>query len=179
MTAPLIILDRDGVINQDSAEFVKDADEWIALPGSLAAIARLTQAGWRTVVATNQSGLARRKFSYADLSAMHRKCQHQLNALGGRIDGWFFCPHGPSDDCLCRKPRHGLYSQIERAVGHSVEGVPSVGDSMRDLAAARTASAKPILVRTGNGSDTESQLLPEWGVPVYADLASVAEALLR
>lgn len=178
MTRPLIILDRDGVINEDSEAFVKSAAEWVALPGSLEAIARLTRNGWRTVVATNQSGLARGKFSYADLSAMHRKAQQQLAALGGRIDGWFYCPHGPHDECLCRKPRHGLYTQIERALGQSVAEVPAVGDSLRDLTAARAANAQPILVRTGNGARTQSQLLQDWGVPVYTDLASVVSDLL-
>lgn len=179
MSPPLVILDRDGVINKDSAEFVKSADEWHALPGSLEAIGKLTRAGWRVVVATNQSGLARGKFNYAALSAMHRKCQRALDKIGGRIDGWFFCPHAPDDNCQCRKPRPGLYRQIEHAVGQSVAGVPAIGDSMRDLTAARAAGAKPILVQTGNGVRTGEQLDAKWHVPVYPDLAAAVEALLE
>ena len=179
MNRPLIILDRDGVINEDSPEFVKSADEWQALPGSLEAIGKLTRAGWRVVVATNQSGLARGKFNYSALSAMHRKCQRMLDQFGGRIDGWFFCPHAPRDDCLCRKPRTGLYAQIEHALGHSVAGVPSIGDSLRDLAAARAARARPILVQTGNGMRTSEQLDAKWDVPIYRDLGAAVEALLE
>lgn len=175
---PLIVLDRDGVINEDSSEFVKSAAEWIALPGSLEAIARLTQAGWMIAVATNQSGLARGKFTYADLYAMHAKCERALAPLGGRIDGWFFCPHAPDDGCTCRKPASGLYAQIERKLHAPVDGAPSVGDSLRDLDAARHAGARPWLVRTGNGTRTEAELVDALDVIISRDLAEVVDHLL-
>ncbi len=178
MSRPLIVLDRDGVINMDSPQFVKSADEWRPLPGSLEAIARLTAAGWRTVVVTNQSGLARGKFGYDALYAMHRKCERLLAPLGGRIDGWFFCPHGPDDGCDCRKPGAGLYRQVARALHCSFEDVPSVGDSARDLEAARAAGARPILVRTGNGARTEQTLGAKDSVQVADDLATVVDDLL-
>lgn len=175
---PLIVLDRDGVINEDSKAFVKSADEWRPLPGALEAIARLTQAGWRTVVVTNQSGLARGKFGYADLYAMHRKCERLLAALGGRIDGWFFCPHGPDDGCTCRKPGIGLYDQVARVFALDFDDVPSVGDSLRDLTAARDAGATPILVRTGNGAATERALEHDHHLTVVNDLAAAVSGLL-
>lgn len=178
MSRPLIVLDRDGVINEDSKSFVKSADEWRPLPGSLDAIARLTRAGWRVVVVTNQSGLARGKFSYAALAAMHDKCARLLAPLGGRIDGWFFCPHGPDDGCRCRKPQAGLYAQAARALDCDFDSVPSVGDSARDLEAARAAGATPILVRTGNGAATEQTLAPDSGVTVANNLADVVSDLL-
>lgn len=178
MTRPLIVLDRDGVINEDSKDFVKSAEEWRPLPGSLEAIARLTRAGWRVVVVTNQSGLARGKFTYAALAAMHAKCQRLLAPLGGRIDGWFFCPHGPDDGCPCRKPRAGLYEQVAREFHCGFEGVPSVGDSARDLEAARAAGATPILVRTGNGATTEAALGQDSRVTIADHLADVASDLL-
>lgn len=179
MHRPLIILDRDGVINEESSAFVKSADEWIALPGSLDAIARFFAAGWQITIATNQSGLARGKFSYHDLVAMHGKMLRLLAQRGARVDGVFFCPHGPDDGCDCRKPRTGLYRQIARYLGCSVEGAVSVGDSARDLEAAAAAGARPILVRTGNGRHTETSLGNDNAIPVYDDLAAVADALLE
>ena len=175
---PIIVLDRDGVINEDSPEFVKSADEWRPLPGALDAIARLTQAGWRCVVLTNQSGLARGKFGYSELFAMHRKCERALAARGGRIEGWFFCPHGPDDGCACRKPATGLYDQASRALHVDLTAAPSVGDSLRDLDAAKAAGATPILVRTGNGHRTEASLPSDRRVTTYDALADVAAALL-
>jgi len=179
MQSPLAVLDRDGVINRESAEFVKSAEEWQALPGSLDAVARLHGAGWTVVVATNQSGLARRKFSYRDLAAMHAKLERALATRGARIDGIFFCPHGPDDGCGCRKPLSGLYDQISRHLHRSVEGAVCIGDSMRDLTAATAAGGIPILVRTGNGRKTEEQLTPGHDIPVYDDLRSAVDALLR
>ncbi|MEM6638489.1 MAG: D-glycero-beta-D-manno-heptose 1,7-bisphosphate 7-phosphatase [Pseudomonadota bacterium] len=176
---PLVVLDRDGVLNEDSPEFVKSAAEWRPLPGALEAVARLTQAGWRVVVATNQSGLARGKFTYQALHAMHQKCEHLLAALGGRIDGWFFCPHGPGDGCACRKPNTGLYDQIDRVFPGGFDGVPSVGDSLRDMAAAQTVGATPVLVRTGNGRRTEAELPANTTVQVADDLAAVVSHLLN
>jgi len=174
----LIILDRDGVINRDRADFVKSADEWQALPGSLAAIARLTQAGWRVVIATNQSGLARGHFDMAALNAMHQKLRRELAQAGGQIDAIFVCPHGPDDGCDCRKPRPGLFHQIARRYDVNLGGVPAVGDSLRDLQAAHTAGCQPWLVQTGNGVKTEAagNLPPGTGVAV--NLAAVVNSVL-
>lgn len=175
----LIILDRDGVINQDSPEYVKSAQDWRPIRGSLEAIARLSHAGYRVVVATNQAGLARRLFDYDALAAMHGKFQRLLGELGGRVDGIFFCPHAPEDDCACRKPRPGLLLDIAQRYQVELDGVVMVGDSIRDVEAAQAAGATPVLVRTGNGRDTErdhgSSLA---GVTVYDDLSAAVDALL-
>jgi D-glycero-D-manno-heptose 1,7-bisphosphate phosphatase len=174
-----VILDRDGVINRDSDHFIKSAGEWVALPGSLEAITRLCKAGVAVHVATNQSGLARGLFSRSDLEAMHQKLQDQLAVLGGEIASIHYCPHGPDDDCDCRKPRPGLYRQIAAASGFSLEGVPVVGDSLRDLQAAADVGAQPILVRTGKGERTlAAGGLPE-GTKIYPDLDAAVDALLK
>lgn len=175
----LIILDRDGVINQDSDAYVKSVDEWLPIPGSIEAMARLCHGGYRIAVATNQSGLARKLFSIDDLNAMHRKMYRELATHGAQVDTVFFCPHGPDDDCACRKPQPGLLEQIGSRLQVDLTGVPCVGDSYRDIAAARLVGAAPILVRTGKGERT----LREHGseltdTPVYADLAAVAESLV-
>lgn len=173
----LVILDRDGVINQDSPEFVKSPEEWIALPGSLRAIAQLNQAGWRVVVASNQSGLGRKLFSMASLNAMHTKLRRELAREGGQIDSFFICPHHPDDGCLCRKPLPGLLHSISRRYDVPLTGVPAIGDSLRDVQAAVMAGARPILVRTGNGRKAEkSPDLPP-GTEVLDDLAAVAQYL--
>lgn len=173
----LVILDRDGVINQDSREFVKSADEWIALPGSLRAIAQLNRAGWRVVVATNQSGLGRGLFGMAELNAMHAKLRRQLSREGGQIEGFFICPHDPDHGCLCRKPLPGLLHDVARRFDIDLTGVPAVGDSLRDLQAAVAAGAQPVLVRTGNGLATaEHPDLPP-GTRIFDDLTAVAHYL--
>lgn len=174
----LIVLDRDGVINRDSADFVKSPDEWIALPGSLAAMARLSRAGWRIVVATNQSGLARGLFDMAALNAMHAKLRRELAAEGGAIDAVFACPHGPDDGCACRKPLPGLFHQIAARYDISLDGVPAVGDSLRDLQAASAAGCRPWLVLTGNGAKTQAAGKLPPGTDIRADLGAVADALL-
>jgi len=175
----LVILDRDGVINHDSPDFVKTPQEWTALPGSLDAIARLSHAGWRVVIASNQSGIARRLITMESLNAIHAKLRRELTQAGGMIDAIFVCPHAPQDDCLCRKPRAGLFHEIARRYEVSLNAVPAVGDSLRDLIAASVAGCAPILVRTGNGLRTlEHGGLPP-GVQVYDDLAAVADALLQ
>jgi D-glycero-D-manno-heptose 1,7-bisphosphate phosphatase len=175
----LIILDRDGVINQDSDAFVKNPDEWIALPGSLHAIARLTQAGWKVVVATNQSGLARGLFDMDTLTAIHAKMRRELAAAGGSIDAVFMCPHGPDDNCTCRKPRPGMFEQIGHRYDVDLAGVPAVGDSLRDLQASSSVGCSPWLVLTGNGKKT----LAKGGLPdntrVCDDLSAVVDALLQ
>ena len=176
----LVILDRDGVINRDSAEFVKNVDEFRPLPGSIEAIAALANAGYTVAVASNQSGLARGLFDRAALRAMHRKLRRLVAAAGGRIDRIVVCPHGPDDDCACRKPRPGLLLRLARHYGTSLAGVPVIGDSLRDLEAAASAGAQPVLVRTGNGGKTERKLPSGLrGVPVYDDLAAVAKELIR
>jgi D-glycero-D-manno-heptose 1,7-bisphosphate phosphatase len=176
--AGLVILDRDGVINRDSPEFVKTADEWQPLPGSIDAIAKLSKAGFTVVVASNQSGLARGLFSRGALDAMHRKLRRLVRVAGGRVDRIVVCPHGPDDACECRKPAPGLYLRLARHYGMSLDGVPAIGDSLRDLQAAAAAGATPILVRTGNGRQTEVSLPHDLqGIAVYDDLAAVATAL--
>ena len=175
----LVILDRDGVINRDSAEFVKSTAELMPLPGSVDAIARLSNAGFTVAVASNQSGIARGLFDRAALSAMHKKLRRLVSKQGGRIDRIVVCPHGPDDDCDCRKPRPGLLKRLSRHYGANLDGVPVVGDSLRDLEAAVAVGAKPMLVRTGNGRKTETALSGALAdTDVFDDLAAVATALL-
>jgi len=177
-TAPvnrLIILDRDGVINEDSAEYVKDAEEWLPIAGSIEAIGALTRAGYRIAVATNQSGLARGFYDEDALQRMHDKLRALSSAAGGSIDFIAVCPHGPNDGCDCRKPAPGLLTQIADYWQEDLSGVPFIGDTLRDLEAAAAAGAKPVLVRTGNGADTE-RALPErfHNIDVFDDLAAAA-----
>lgn len=175
----LVILDRDGVINQDSAAFVKTADEWLPLSGSIDAIAALHRAGFTVAVASNQSGLARGLFDRKALANMHRKLRRLVEGAGGRVDRIVVCPHGPDDGCACRKPRAGLLQRLARYYGTRLDGVPVIGDSERDLAAARAVGARPILVRTGNGRRTEAALPVELRtVEVFNDLAAAAAALI-
>ncbi|WP_455383981.1 D-glycero-beta-D-manno-heptose 1,7-bisphosphate 7-phosphatase [Acidihalobacter prosperus] len=174
----LIVLDRDGVINEDSDAYVKSPEEWVPIPGSLEAIARLNEAGYRVVVATNQSGIARGLFDVETLAAMHEKMNRLLASHGGRIDAVFFCPHGPDDACDCRKPSAGLFTEIARRYDADLTGVPAVGDSLRDIEAALMVDAQPMLVRTGKGERTlASGKLPE-DVPVFENLAQVAATLV-
>ncbi|SDT13082.1 D-alpha,beta-D-heptose 1,7-bisphosphate phosphatase [Halopseudomonas xinjiangensis] len=173
----LIILDRDGVINVDSEEFVKTAGEWIDVPGSIDAIARLTRAGWTVCVATNQSGLARGLFDVATLEAMHDKMRSMIEQAGGRLGMIVYCPHGPDDGCDCRKPLSGLFKQISEYYGVPLDGVPTVGDSLRDLQAGAALGCQPYLVRTGKGRKTATQALPE-RTQIFDDLAAVTEHLL-
>ncbi len=175
----LVILDRDGVINRDSEGFVKSADEWIQLPGSIAAIAALSRAGYRIAVASNQSGLARNLFDADALESMHDKFRALVKEEGGQVDHIVVCPHGPDDDCDCRKPKPGLYLQIAAHFNVDLAGVPAIGDSLRDLEAAAAAGATPILVRTGNGVTSEARLGGALAsVPVFDDLAAASRAIL-
>lgn len=178
---PLIILDRDGVINADSEEFIKSPAEWNPLPGSLEAIAQLRRGGFRVVVATNQSGLARGLFTMDALNRIHAKMHREVNAAGGEIEAVFFCPHGPDDGCQCRKPKPGMLYAIAKRLGVSLHEVPVIGDSIRDLQAAATVGAAPILVRTGKGAASETKLAQEnlAGTPIFDDLAAVAHVLLN
>ena len=175
----LVILDRDGVINEDSDAFVKSVAEWQPLPGSIEAIARLWAAGFTVAVATNQSGIARGLFDRDELDAMHAKLTGLVADAGGRIDRIVVCPHGPDEGCDCRKPKPGLLLELGRHYGLLLDGVPVVGDSRRDLEAAIAVGARPILVRTGKGSRTEAGLDDALAsVDVYDDLADVADDLV-
>lgn len=176
----LIILDRDGVINEDSANFIKSVQEWRPIPGSLEAIARLNQANYRVIIATNQSGLARGLFNISQLNEIHRKMYHLLAEVGGSIDAVFFCPHGPDDGCECRKPKPGLFLDIaQRLQLESLTAVPAIGDSIRDIQAAQAAGANPMLVRTGKGQYTLEKH-PELATQIacYDNLASAVDVLL-
>ncbi len=175
----LIILDRDGVINEDSDDFIKSPREWQPIPGSLEAIARLSRAGYRVVVATNQSGVARGLFDLETLMQIHAKMDHLVSEAGGRIEAVFFCPHGPDDGCDCRKPKPGMFLDISRRLMVDLDGVPAVGDSLRDLQAASAAGATPLLVRSGKGMRTLAQPETVAGVEVFDDLAAVADQLLN
>ncbi|WP_286875231.1 D-glycero-beta-D-manno-heptose 1,7-bisphosphate 7-phosphatase, partial [Spongiibacter sp.] len=176
----LVILDRDGVINEDSDAYIKTPEEWRPLPGSAAAIARLNHAGYRVVVATNQSGLARGYFDQAGLDAIHRTMAAHLEGAGARLSGVFFCPHGPDDGCACRKPLPGLIDQIVAEYG-DVTGVPMVGDSLRDLEAGVARGCRPVLVLTGKGRRTLDKGLPETlgPVDVYDSLAGFVDQFLK
>lgn len=169
-------MDRDGVINADSAEFIKSADEWQPLPGSLEALARLRAAGFTVAVASNQSGVGRGLLSLETLAEIHRAMYRQVEAAGGRIDRVFFCPHHPDEGCDCRKPRAGLFRQIAAHYGVDLTGVPAIGDSGRDIEAARVAGARPILVRTGNRLEAARGAGP--GIETYSDLAAAVDAIL-
>ncbi len=151
---PLIVLDRDGVINEDSDDYIKSPEEWIPIEGSLEAIARLNHHGYRVVVATNQSGIARGLFTLDTLMAIHHKMHNQIKEVGGSLEAIFFCPHAPDDNCLCRKPKPGLLRQVERRLGVKLKDAPLVGDSLRDIQAAQSVEALPVLVRTGKGERT-------------------------
>lgn len=174
----LIVLDRDGVINQDSDAYVKSLDEWIPIAGSIEAIARLCKKGWTVAVATNQSGLKRGLFDARTLDDMHFKLQQLVMEHGGQVDLIVHCPHGPDDGCDCRKPLPGLFQRIaEHFHLEDLDGVPVVGDSLRDLQAGMQLRGVPYLVRTGKGMKTLERALPT-GTKVFDDLAAVADHLL-
>lgn len=178
----LIILDRDGVLNEDSDDYIKSVDEWIPLPGSAAAVGRLCKAGYTIAVATNQSGVARGYFSLETLQAMHEKMAALAAEHGGQFAHIAFCPHGPDDDCDCRKPLPGLIHQIEQALNVSADGCWMVGDSIRDLEAGVAAGCKPALVRTGKGAKSEAKLAATPGLesaPVFDDLSAFADFVLN
>lgn len=181
----LIILDRDGVINHDSDDYIKSPDEWLPLDRSLEAIARLTHAGWSIAVATNQSGIERGLFDINTLHDIHSKMMDAVSEAGGRIDGIFFCPHAPNSGCNCRKPGTGLFEDISTRFGKALADVPVVGDSLRDLQAAHAMQCRPFLVKTGKGKKTlaaaqqdSAKALPP-GTTVADDLYAVVEQLLE
>jgi len=174
----LVILDRDGVINFDSDHFIKSPAEWKPIPGSLEAIARLTQAGFKVVVASNQSGIDRGLFDMDTLNAIHDKMHRAVKAAGGRIDAIFYCPHSADSNCDCRKPKPGMFERIAACFNADLRTAYAVGDSLRDLQAASSAGAKPVLVLTGKGKGTQTDdNLPE-GTQVFDDLAAVVEFIL-
>lgn len=173
----IVVLDRDGVINEDSGEFIKSVAEWQPIPGSLEAIAELTAAGFLVAVVTNQSGVARGLFTEETLLAIHRHMTAAVERAGGRLAGIYYCPHHPDDGCECRKPRPGLLRRLERDLGLSLSGAPFVGDRVSDVLAAEMVGATPILVRTGTGPATE-RLLQNRSVEVFADLKAAAHALI-
>jgi D-glycero-D-manno-heptose 1,7-bisphosphate phosphatase len=173
----IVILDRDGVINEDSPDFIKSVAEWRTIPGSLEAIARLCQAGYRVFIASNQSGIGRGLFDYDAFSAMNDRLQKLLAEVGGRIEGIEFAPEHPDQATEKRKPSPGMLKDLAKRLQLTLDGVPFVGDSLSDIECARAAGARPVLVRTGNGARTESEHAPQ-GVAIYDDLAAFATALL-
>ena len=174
----IIVLDRDGVINYDSDDYIKTVDEWIPLPGSMEALGLLTQAGYKITIATNQSGIARGYFTLDTLNAMHEKLSDLANEHGGKIDYIAYCPHGPEDGCDCRKPLPGLIHQISNALNSDLSNCYMLGDSLRDLQAGEAAGLKPVLVKTGKGQRTLDKGIGLEHVPVYDDLLSFVKQLL-
>lgn len=179
----LVILDRDGVINRDADNYIKSVEEWVPLPGSIDAIARLYRAGYSVVVATNQSGIGRGLFDLDDLEAMHAKLSGLLATQGAELAGIFYCPHTPEDQCHCRKPAPGLIDTIAGDFGVSLNGVPLIGDSLRDLQAGLSNHCIPILVRTGKGTATEQKLSSQPEIElrqaaVFDDLGQAVDYLL-
>lgn len=173
----IIVLDRDGVINLDSDQFIKSPDEWKPIPGSLEAIARLNEANWRVVVASNQSGVGRGLFDMDTLNAINEKMVKAIGQVGGRLDAIFFCPHAADSPCECRKPKPGMFLQIAERFNVDLDGMPVVGDSLRDLQAGVAVGCKPYLVLTGKGKKTViDPALPE-GTVVFPDLAAVVAQL--
>ncbi len=174
----LVVLDRDGVVNLDSDQFIKTPDEWIPIDGSLEAIAALNQAGYRVVIASNQSGIGRGLFEMSALNAMHEKMHKALANLGGRVDAVFFCPHTAADGCDCRKPKAGMLEQLAERFGVELKGVPLVGDSLRDLEAGLAVGCAPHLVLTGKGAKTEKKGGLPPGTLIHDDLRAFARWLL-
>lgn len=174
----LIILDNNGVINHSSQTFIKTPDEWIPIPGSLEAIARLTHAGYRIVIATNQSGIGRGLLDMITFNAINDKMYKAINHAGGRIDAIFFCPHTSADKCQCRKPATGMFNDIMQRYGVDLKNIPAVGDSLRDLQAAAAVGATPILVLTGKGQATRAKQELPANTQVFDNLSKVVESLV-
>ena len=172
----LIILDRDGVINEDSDDYIKSPDEWIPIAGSLEALGKLSQNGFKVIIITNQSGIGRKIFSIEMLNAIHKKMSINLAQYGGVIDGIFFCPCAPEENCNCRKPKSGLYNEVSDRLQISLENVFCVGDEITDIQAAQNARAKPILVKTGKEND-DSGNIPK-NIPIYDDLLSFVNKVI-
>jgi D-glycero-D-manno-heptose 1,7-bisphosphate phosphatase len=175
--ARLVMIDRDGVINEDSGEFIKSVAEWRPIAGSLEAIASLHRAGWQVAVVTNQSGVGRGLYDEATLAKIHEHMRARVRTAGGELAGVYYCPHLPDAGCECRKPKPGMFRALERELGVSVVGAPYIGDRLSDVEAAEGVGARPILVRTGTGAATVA-LLGARRVPVFDDLAAAARSLL-
>lgn len=173
-----VILDRDGVINEDSAAFVRTPAQWRPIPGSLQAVARLNALGWRVAVATNQSGVARGHLTESMLLAIHQHMDTELAGVGGRIDALAYCPHLPKAGCACRKPNTGLILQLEAQLARSAVGCPFIGDSLSDIQAAQRHGCLPILVRTGKGAQNETAARALGVTKVFADLAEAVDWLV-
>lgn len=175
----LVILDRDGVINVDSDNFIKRPEEWKPIPGSLEAVANLNHAGFHVVVVTNQSGIGRGLFDMTMLNAINQKMIDALGQVGGRLDAVFYCPHAADAGCSCRKPKTGLFEEIGERFNAPLKGIPSVGDSLRDLQASANVSAQPMLVLTGKGAKTLAQGgLPD-GTQVFPNLAVAVKTIIQ
>jgi D-glycero-D-manno-heptose 1,7-bisphosphate phosphatase len=174
-----VILDRDGVINHDSADFIKSPSEWHPITGSLDAIAALCHAGFAVLVLSNQSGIARGLLSQESLDAIHTRLHDELARRKASLAGVWICPHAPQDGCDCRKPKPGLFFKASKQLGFELKDTPAIGDSLRDLDAAAAAGARPVLVRTGNGRTTERSLGNSHAIPVFDDLAHAAAALIQ
>lgn len=176
----LIILDRDGVINFDSEEYIKTPDEWIPIPGSIEAIADLLRAGHRVVIASNQSGVGRGYYTLATLEKIHEKMQQLIESHGGHLSGIYFCPHTPEDNCNCRKPKPGLLLAIKKDFPAEFQSnqVVLVGDSLRDIQAAQAINCPAVLVQTGNGAHTEPQNPVMKNINIYKDLRDFADTVL-
>lgn len=175
----LVILGRDGVINQAPDDHIKSPEEWSAIPGSLEAISRLNHAGYRVAVISNQAGIAKNKLAIDTLNTIHQKMLSELNHKGGHLDAILFCPHGINDQCSCHKPAPGLLQSIEERFQTSLEGIPVIGDSLHDIQAARSVLAQPILVRTGRGESTLLNYHDQVrDIPIFDDLASTVASFL-
>ncbi|MEQ8661073.1 MAG: D-glycero-beta-D-manno-heptose 1,7-bisphosphate 7-phosphatase [Gammaproteobacteria bacterium] len=173
-----LLLDRDGVINHDSPSFVRSAEDFCPLPGALEAIVRAERAGYRVIVVSNQSGLARGLLAMHDLNAIHRRLQNELERMGARIEAFFFCPHGPHEGCDCRKPAGGLLRALATRLGIELTGTPFIGDRVTDALAARSVGARPLLVRTGLTPLDAAALASLGTIDVFDDLAGAVDALL-
>ncbi len=174
----LIVLDRDGVINLDSDNYIKTVDEWQPEEGSIEAIARLTSHGFKIIVATNQSGISRGYYSHQTLNEMHNKLRQLCAEQGGKISAIIYCPHGPDDNCSCRKPNSGLFTKMAEYYQTSLCGVYTIGDSYRDLEAGIKVSVKPILVLTGKGKKTLAEKATELkahNIPIKNNLLDAVE----
>ncbi len=177
MTQKFVLLDRDGVINYDSDDFIKSAEEWKPLPGSLEAIALLNEHGYKVIVITNQSGLARGLYNEATLANIHTKMQRLTREKGGGIDAIYFCPHLPEDNCQCRKPKPGLLKEFAKDKGQSLAEVYFIGDKLADIQAALAAGANPILVKTGKGQKTIENN-PQITHPIFENLYDTAKFIV-
>jgi D-glycero-D-manno-heptose 1,7-bisphosphate phosphatase len=172
-----VLIDRDGVLNHESDQFIKSPEEWLPIEGSLEAIALLNQHGYKVVIITNQSGLARGFFDQSTLDKIHAKMHRLAADKGGKIDGIYLCPHGPDDGCACRKPKPGLLKSFAAERKVNLQGMPFIGDSLRDIQAAQAVNANPILVKTGKGRETCANN-PNLNIPVFENFYDAANYLV-